>query len=160
MKTLRISSTMENLAAVEKFVEEICDQHLLSTTYFGTISLAVVEAAKNAILHGNKQNPQKEVTISFENKINGLSFVIEDQGEGFDVETVPNPLEIEETLYPEAGKGIYLIRSLADKVAYRAEGKRVEMLFDISSINKETTLNRIQNLQKYFHKQKTIAKKG
>jgi serine/threonine-protein kinase RsbW len=160
MKTLKISSTIENLAAVEKFVEEICDQHLLSTTYFGNISIAVTEAAKNAILHGNKLNAEKEVTVSFENKHNGFSFVIEDQGEGFDVDTIPNPLEIEDTRFPTAGKGIYLIRSLSDKVVFKDKGKRVEMLFDISSINKETTLRRIRNLRKYFSKTKTIAKKG
>jgi serine/threonine-protein kinase RsbW len=119
--------------------------------------MAIEEAAKNAMVHGNKLNESKKVTISFQRKNSGLVFQVEDQGEGFDYSHVPDLMKVSDTEYPNTGKGIYLMRSLADKIEFGTKGKKVSILFDISSINRETTLNRIHNLQKYFKKQKTTA---
>jgi serine/threonine-protein kinase RsbW len=157
MKTLKISSTLSSLNEVEQFIENICEQYSLSGIFYGNILLAVEEATKNAIQHGNKLNPEKEVIISFKSNHNGLTFTVEDQGEGFDIDAVKNPLEVEDNLYSKTGKGIFIIRSLADKVEFGSGGKKVEIVFDIASISQETTINRIQNLQKYFKKQKSLA---
>lgn len=157
MKKIKISSRLENLVEVENFVEEICDQNYLNNTYYGAILMAIEEAARNAIIHGNKQDEKKKVTISFQRKNNGFMFNVEDQGEGFDFGKIPNPLDVEESEYAKTGKGIYLIKSLADKVDFGTKGKKVSIFFDISSISQETTINRIHNLQKYFRKQKTTA---
>ena len=80
-----------------------------------------------------------------------------DQGKGFDFRNVPNPLEAEDSLAENVGKGIFLIRSLADQVSYNSKGNVIEIIFFISSINQETTLNRISQIHKYFSKQKSLA---
>jgi serine/threonine-protein kinase RsbW len=156
-KELKIPSALMNLSQIEKFVEEICDQHYLNDSYFGNILVAVEEAVKNAIIHGNKNDINKQVIITYHSGSRGLTFRIEDEGEGFDYSSVPDLLEYEESVSAKIGKGIFLIRALADNVSYNDAGNSVEITFDISSIYRETTLSRINKLHQYFEKQKSLA---
>ena len=155
-KQLTINSLQKNISQVERFVEEICDEYYISANYFGNIMLAMEEAVKNAVMHGNKQDDRKKVVITFQRKKNGLSFIIEDEGEGFNHQDIPNPVDAENAL----GNGIFLMRSLADQVTFNSKGNEVEMIFTTSSINQETTLNRITQLKLYFSKQKSLANKN
>jgi serine/threonine-protein kinase RsbW len=157
-KELRIASRPENLTQVERFVEEICDAYYITNSYFGNILLAIEEAVKNAIIHGNKLDPQKEVLITFTSQANSLCFVVTDQGPGFNTNSLPDPLSADDTAIEHTGKGIFLISSLADNMKFNPAGNQVEIIFYISSIYHETTLNRISQLNKYFQKQKTLAK--
>ena len=155
-KELIIASTTNHLCKVEKFVEEICDAYYITNSYFGNILLSIGEAAKNAIIHGNMQDKNKSVRISFQRIPNGLSFTITDQGTGFNYWAVPNPIETK-TDSGNTGNGIFLIRTLADKVSDNAKGNQVEIEFYISSISQETTLNRINKMNHYFMKQKSMV---
>jgi serine/threonine-protein kinase RsbW len=152
-KELKISSLQKNISQVEKFIEEICDENYISDIYFGNIMLAIEEAVKNAIIHGNRQDSNKQVTITFQRRRDGLTFIIKDEGEGFNPQLIPNPLDLDE---PQ-GNGIFLIRSLADKVSYNPTGNQVELTFTVSSINQDTTLNRISQLKSYFNRQKSLV---
>ena len=154
LKQLTISSLQKNISQIERFVEETCDENYISASYFGNIMLAVEEAVKNAIVHGNKIDGQKKVTITFKRKKDGLSFIIEDEGEGFNHQNVPNPIESVDV----SGNGIFLMRSLADKLTFNAKGNQVELFFSITCISQETTLNRIIQLKNYFTRQKSLAK--
>ena len=153
-KEMKINSIKESWPLIEKFVDDICENYYITNRYFGNIILALEEAVKNAIVHGNRNDPGKEVTIGFKRKPEGLSFIIEDEGSGFNINEVPNPLETEK----KTGNGIFLMRTLADKVKFNPSGNCVEILFNISSINQETTITRIAQLNKYFQKHKTVAK--
>jgi serine/threonine-protein kinase RsbW len=152
-KELIITSLYNNISRVEKFVEEICDDNYISDVYFGNIMLAIEEAVKNAIIHGNRLDGTKKVILTFQRKRDGLTFAIEDEGEGFNPGLVPNPLDSEDT----KGTGIFIMRSLADKTSYNPRGNKVELTFTVSSINQETSLNRISQLKKYFERQKTFV---
>ena len=156
-KELKISSTLMNFSKIEKFVEEICDQYYLNDSYLGNILVAIEEAVKNAIIHGNKNGINKQVIITYYTSSRGLTFKIEDEGEGFDLSSVPDLMECEESEVAKIGKGIFLIRSLADDITYNDIGNRVEITFDISSMHRETTLSRISKLHQYFEKQKSLA---
>jgi serine/threonine-protein kinase RsbW len=152
-KELKISSLQRNVSQAEKFIEEVCDENYISPNYFGNIMLAIEEAVKNAIIHGNKQDNNKLVTLRFQRKREGLTFTITDEGEGFNPFEIPNPLDSDDA----KGNGIFLIRSLADKVRYNTVGNQVELTFTISSINQETTLRRISQLKGYFDRQKSLV---
>ncbi len=156
-KELKIPSTNESMTRVENFVDEICEAYYITNSYYGNILVAILEAVKNAMLHGNKNNPEKQVKISFKSVPNGLCFTIKDQGEGFNFRNVPNPIDAAEGQIENIGKGIFLIRTLADQVSYNSKGNIVEIVFFISTINQETTLNRISQMQRYFSKQKSLA---
>ncbi len=157
-KELRIPSTLDSLNRVEKFVEEICDTYYITNSYYGNILLTVEEAVKNAIIHGNKMEKQKEVLLTFQRKPAGLCFSVTDQGDGFDYFAVPNPLDLDDRAAESAGKGIFLIRSLADETHYNSKGNKIEIVFTISSINREVSLRRVQKLTRYFATNKAIVK--
>jgi len=63
-KTMKIASKIENLREVEKVVDEIAAKYSLKNELYGNILIAFLEAVNNAIVHGNKQNEEKEVVIN------------------------------------------------------------------------------------------------
>ena len=81
------------------------------------MSVAIRESVTNAVRHGNKMDPSKRVTVRFE--LNGLEFLVyvEDQGEGFDSEKLPDPLA-EENLLRANGRGIFFMKNFMDEVIY------------------------------------------
>jgi len=127
-KELKISSSKESLAKVEKFIDEICDKYYIANSYYGNISVAIMEAVKNAIIHGNKSDPSKfvGVFISFENS--DLIIKISDEGLGFKPEKVPDPT-IPENIESINGRGVFLMSHLADKLKYNRKGNSVTMIF-------------------------------
>ncbi|HSN49652.1 MAG TPA: ATP-binding protein [Bacteroidales bacterium] len=157
-KELRIPSSLDSLNRVEKFVEEICDTYYITNSYYGNILLTVEEAVKNAVIHGNKMDEKKQVLLTFQRKPAGLSFTVTDEGGGFNYLAVPNPLDLDDRAAESAGKGIFLIRSLADATRYNAKGNTIEIVFTVSSINREVSLKRAEKLTRYFATNKSIAK--
>jgi serine/threonine-protein kinase RsbW len=81
------------------------------------ISLAFIEAVSNAIKHGNENNPEETVQISFRMDQDKLAISVKDCGSGFDLECVEDPLDPENLMKP-CGRGIFLMRSLMDRVIY------------------------------------------
>ena len=142
-----LPSKPESLHQVEKFVENICDEYNINNSYFGNILIALTEAVDNAIIHGNKNNSSKQVSLVFVSKPEGLSFSITDQGDGFDITNITDPTDIDQDEIK--GRGIFLLRSLSDELHYTNNGKTVELIFKISSINNEMASERINMLKKY-----------
>ena len=87
------------------------------------VGVAIRESVINAIRHGNRGDESKHVFVEFQNAAGeedpGLIIYVRDQGEGFDPETVANPLE-PDNLLKSSGRGIFLIRSFMDHVDLRA----------------------------------------
>lgn len=146
---IKFASLPENIHQVERFVEDICDQYNINNTYFGNILIALTEAVDNAMIHGNKKDPSKEVILSFEAKPEGLVFSVSDQGKGFDPDAVPDPTDLKNDEANTSGRGMFLIRHLADKFVYKNNGTTAEIIFKISSINNELACERIRQLKQY-----------
>jgi serine/threonine-protein kinase RsbW len=92
------------------------------------VRLALEEALSNAFKHGNKNDPEKVVTLRCRIDGESIEIDIEDQGDGFDPEAVPDPTE-EENLEIPAGRGIVLMRSFMTDVRFEPPGNRVRMTF-------------------------------
>ncbi len=89
------------------------------------IKLALTEAVANAIIHGNKRNPDKKVEVyGICEDGQKLVLTITDQGEGFDPATVPDPTTADK-LSRGGGRGIFLIRELMDHMEYRKGGRQM-----------------------------------
>jgi serine/threonine-protein kinase RsbW len=113
-----LSSTMESVGEVEAAAEKLaCDAGLDEDECF-RVTMAVREAAVNAVLHGNEYDPSKQITASFENTGSSLVFTIADEGKGLDPASLPDPRE-PENLLRGTGRGIFLIRSFMDEVHFR-----------------------------------------
>jgi anti-anti-sigma factor len=81
------------------------------------ISMAIRESVINAIKHGNKLDPGKRVDVQYTVSSDGLTVRINDQGDGFNPESIPNPLDPENLLKP-TGRGIFYMKTFMDEVEY------------------------------------------
>ncbi len=99
------------------------------------IGMSVRETVTNAIQHGNKLDQNKKVDIHFEVAADHLEISVKDQGKGFRVDDLPNPLDPENLLKP-SGRGIFYIRSFMDEVEFKPlsqGGMDVHMVKKVSS---------------------------
>lgn len=157
---LRIPSSPENVYLVERFIEEICDRYNISNNYFGNITIAVLEAVDNAIVHGNKNNPIKEIEILFKAKPGNLTFTVRDDGQGFDYHNVIDPTDISYSDENHIGRGIFIIKSLADKVVFNKKGNEVEITYGIKGISKDLASQRKKRLEEYSKETRKREKKA
>jgi len=89
--------------------------------------VALDEAFVNAVKHGNKYDSQKLVRITAEVSKQEARFTIEDEGEGFDVKNIPDPLD-PENLFKTSGRGVLFIYNIMDEVKYNDRGNRLTMV--------------------------------
>ena len=90
---------------------------------------SVIEAVGNAITHGNQSNINKKITVSIQVNKNKINIEVQDEGTGFDVNSLPDPLAPENLLNPR-GRGIFLIKSLMDKVMVDSNGKNSTLIME------------------------------
>jgi serine/threonine-protein kinase RsbW len=110
---------MESVGEVEAAAEKLAAEAGLDEDERFHVTMAVREAAVNAVLHGNEYDPAKQIAVSFENTGKAaLVITIADQGKGLDSEKLPDPLA-PENLLRGTGRGIFLIRSFMDEVHFR-----------------------------------------
>lgn len=127
---LQIDSKTEELNAVESLVDSVCTEFKINEDYYGNILIALTEAVTNAIQHGNKYDPSKKIGVQFQSSDSAIRFVVSDQGAGFDFNNLPDPTDPENLEKPH-GRGIYLMKHLADKVEFSDDGRSVELNFSI-----------------------------
>ncbi|MFM9905113.1 MAG: ATP-binding protein [Pyrinomonadaceae bacterium] len=89
--------------------------------------VALDEAFVNAVKHGNKFDAGKLVRITAEVSKQEAKFTIEDEGEGFDVNNIPDPLD-PENLFKTSGRGVLFIYNIMDEVQYNDRGNRLTMV--------------------------------
>jgi serine/threonine-protein kinase RsbW len=89
--------------------------------------VALDEAFVNAVKHGNKNDPTKLIRVGAELSPKEACFTIEDEGEGFDVQTIPDPRD-PANLFKSSGRGVLLIYNIMDEVEYNKQGNRVKMV--------------------------------
>jgi len=127
-RTMKIASKIENLREVERVVDEIATKYQLKNELYGNILIAFLEAVNNAIVHGNKQNEEKDVIVNITIEKGELHIVVKDQGKGFDYENVPDPTA-PENIENISGRGIFLMRKLSDKLIFDENGTKAELIF-------------------------------
>jgi serine/threonine-protein kinase RsbW len=129
---LRIPSAPKNITHVETFLNRVNRSLRLDEILFNKLMISVTEAVNNAIVHGNRSNPAKTVFVTCEVLPGWLVVLVDDQGRGFKPENVGNPLK-RENLLKESGRGIFLMRTLMDKVEFESSksGMQVRLWLDL-----------------------------
>ena len=125
---LRFDSKPENIAVVEKLIDKISADHGIVADHYGNVLIAMTEGVNNAIVHGNKLDESKSVSVSCAIDEKTLVFRITDEGPGFDYDNLPDPTAPENIEKPH-GRGVFLMRHLADECAFEDEGRIVELTF-------------------------------
>lgn len=130
-RTLKFPSILENIHLAEKLIDDVCADFSVKEDYYGELLIAMTEAVNNAIVHGNKLDSTKQVTVTFEtmnDKI--IRFIVEDEGPGFDYNNLPDPTAPENIEKPH-GRGVFLMRKLADNCDFQDDGRIVIMDFAV-----------------------------
>ena len=127
MKTMKtVSATLDStLASVdegEKAALEFARRAGFVDGALEHIGLAVREIIANAVVHGNRHDPRKKVFLACSNTAERLVIAISDQGNGFDLNSVPNPIAAV-ALLRGSGRGIYLARAFMDEFHVRSSCK-------------------------------------
>lgn len=126
-----ISSQVSNIHIVRDFLQDFYLEFNLNHDSFNHVFMGVSEAVNNAILHGNKLDPEKSVFLRM--NLDGNHFVVEveDEGEGFCDNELIDPT-LPENIQLEYGRGIYIIRQLAKELAFKEDGRKVMIQFTLT----------------------------
>ncbi len=119
------SESAEGQRVQERIVGLLEAREFSPRDVFG-VRLALEEALVNAIKHGNDSNPEKSVRIECRVGDREVEIVIEDEGDGFDPEDVPD-CTLEENLERPSGRGLMLMRSFMTQIEYNEVGNRVRL---------------------------------
>lgn len=130
MKKIKIviPSITENIRIIESFIDNAKEKFQMNDDIYGNIMIAVTESVNNAILHGNKNDRTKNVTLSLSLNNNVINFRIKDEGMGFDFQNLPDPTS-PKNLDKPSGRGIFLMKHLSDEVNFSKNGSLVELAF-------------------------------
>lgn len=119
---LVLSSRYENIEIAERALVDLCDLAGFSGDESYWLVTALREAAANAIRHGNQQDPHRSVVISYRIENREITIRVEDEGDGFDLTSVPDPTDPGYLLRP-SGRGIFYMRQFMTRVEFsRAPG--------------------------------------
>jgi serine/threonine-protein kinase RsbW len=130
MYTLQLPSKKESITLLENLIEEIADKHNVSEDTFANMMTSLNEAAINAIIHGNKLDPNKKVIINAEIDNRRIVWTVTDEGDGFDYNNLADPTA-HENLENLTGRGVFIIKHLADQCIFNTKGNEVELHFKI-----------------------------
>lgn len=126
--SIQIPSIIDNIRMIESFIDNAKERFHLDDDIYGNIMIAVTEAVNNAIKHGNRGDLDKNVSLSLILNDNLLKFIVRDEGNGFDYHHLPDPTA-PENLEKLGGRGIFLMKHLADEVDFKKDGSIVELSF-------------------------------
>jgi len=128
--TLQLPSTLESINELESLIEAIADKYQIGEDTFGNMMTCLNEVVNNAIVHGNKLDPNKKVIINVEIDNKRIMWTVTDEGSGFDYVHLADPTA-PENLENLSGRGVFIIKMLADQCVFNAAGNEVELLFKI-----------------------------
>ncbi|NLV32276.1 MAG: ATP-binding protein [Acidobacteria bacterium] len=114
-----INSALENLELIQTLTDCITDFMRFDEDTAHWIGMSVRESVTNAIQHGNKLDSGKTVDICFAVEPDRLGVTVRDQGQGFQADSIPSPLDADNLLKP-SGRGIFYIRTFMDEVEFRS----------------------------------------
>jgi serine/threonine-protein kinase RsbW len=130
MYTLQLPSRQESITLLENLIEEIADKHNISEDTFANMMTCLSEAAINAIVHGNKLDPAKKVIVNADLEAKRIVWTVTDEGDGFDYNNLPDPTS-PENLENLTGRGVFIMKHLADQCIFNTKGNEVELHFKI-----------------------------
>jgi serine/threonine-protein kinase RsbW len=128
--TLQLPSTYESITLLENLIEDIADKFKISEDTFANMMTCLNEAAINAIVHGNKLDANKKVIVNADVDAKRAIWTLTDEGEGFDYNHLPDPTT-EENLEKLTGRGVFILKQLADQCIFNSRGNEVELHFKL-----------------------------
>jgi serine/threonine-protein kinase RsbW len=121
---LLLDSTLDSVDVAEEAVlKEAQELGFDDEDDLHQIGMSVRECMVNAVVHGNRYNARKKVHVMIQRSSDRLAVVIQDEGEGFDMAALPDPLA-DENLLRHSGRGLLLIQAYMDEFEIRPRKPR------------------------------------
>jgi serine/threonine-protein kinase RsbW len=117
-RRMLLDSTLDSVEVAETEVLKAAQDIGFGEDELHQLGMAVRESMVNAVVHGNRYNARKKVHLSVTQDADRLTVVIADEGDGFDLKEIPDPLA-EENLLRQSGRGLLLIRAFVDEFQVR-----------------------------------------
>jgi|TARA_B110000211_G_scaffold231356_1_gene292800 serine/threonine-protein kinase RsbW len=134
-QSIRFASALEGITHTERMIESVCAEFSVGEEHYGEILISLTEAVNNAVVHGNKLDSNKMVSVDFTVDGDDMVFRVTDEGPGFDFENIPDPTSPENLEKPN-GRGVFLMRSLADVCDFEELGRVAVLRFkDVVSVS-------------------------
>ena len=124
---INIPSSTEFVGPVVKFLYDFFSNKGIQETVASNVVTSVIEAVGNAIVHGNNNDSSKKIDILIQINKNTLNIEVQDEGEGFDVSSVPDPTDPKNFLKP-SGRGILFMNIGMDGVCYNEKGNILTLI--------------------------------
>ena len=109
-----LESSLDSVDRAEAAVLKVAGEIGFDEDDLHAVGMAVRESMVNAVVHGNRYNARKKVHLEVFQAKDHVSIVIADEGEGFDMSQLPDPLA-EENLLRQSGRGLLLIQAFVDE---------------------------------------------
>ena len=119
---------IENIQIIESFIDNAKETFEINDDQYGNIMISVTECISNAIVHGNKSESSKLVHLDLQMEPGLLRCSIEDEGNGFDFNQLPDPTD-PANIENVGGRGIFLMKHLSDEVKFEEGGKKTVLSF-------------------------------
>ena len=113
-----LESTLDSVDEAETLAVKAAEEIGFPEEELHKLGMAVRESTVNAVVHGNRYNARKKVHLTVWKAADHIKVTIADEGNGFDMSSVPNPLA-EENLLHQSGRGLLLIRAFVDEFEMR-----------------------------------------
>jgi serine/threonine-protein kinase RsbW len=128
--TLQLPSKEESITQLELLIENLSDAYNVSEDTFANMMTCLNEALINAIKHGNKMDPAKKVIVNAEVDNKRIIWTVTDEGPGFDYTNLADPTA-PENLESLTGRGVFIMKHLADQCIFNTSGNEIELHFKI-----------------------------
>ena len=116
-RTVKLPSRIESVDEAAMMADEFARDHGFGEDFVSSIDLAIRESVANAVKHGNKFDPEKDVELTFADADEIFEITVRDFGSGFDVDEIPDPTN-PENLLKANGRGILFMNSFMDEVSW------------------------------------------
>src|SRR5256714_4153981 len=117
--TLTIPSDLRLLGLARAFVEAVCQVAGLDERTTHAIVLATDEATNNVMRHAHQGTPDAQVQIQCYVRPDGIEIHLHDEGQPFDLSTVPDVVHAE---LCADGRGVFIMRRIIDELSCRRRG--------------------------------------
>jgi serine/threonine-protein kinase RsbW len=125
---LLVQSKLSDICRLEDYLKVIFDLEKLPVDRYGDVLITLTEAVNNAIIHGNLLDEGKTVRISYKFAKKILTIIVEDEGKGFDPETIPDPT-CTERIEECGGRGVRIMEALSDSICFHNNGSCIKLGF-------------------------------
>lgn len=123
---LQIASDLDKLIEIELFIDNLMNDFCINEDYLGIITTPLLESVKNAIVHGNKCDKTKKVSITCQLSNKDITFSIADEGKGFDYEK-----HLSENIESLNTNGLSVIKLLGSNLKFLNNGSSISYQLNI-----------------------------